>query len=112
MLVRRWNPGVVIEKKSDRGFAAKSRREIKIIHQDKIKKCEARKLPKWLVEYKYKLQSDESPITTNAAGLGSRSKTTRTQNDARRKPTKGQVPHLGQYMCIWVHDDRVCGEGA
>lgn len=47
--------GVVIGRKCDTGFAVKSHREIKIMHHDKIKKCAARKLPKWLVEYKNNL---------------------------------------------------------
>ncbi|XP_062609540.1 death-inducer obliterator 1-like [Saccostrea cucullata] len=48
-------PGIIIETKSDTIFVVKSRREVKVMHHDKLKRCESRQLPKWLVNYKNKL---------------------------------------------------------
>ena len=39
-------PGVVIEVNSDSVYIVKSRREQKVMHHDKLKLCESRKLPK------------------------------------------------------------------
>uniref|UniRef100_K1PN06 Uncharacterized protein n=1 Tax=Magallana gigas TaxID=29159 RepID=K1PN06_MAGGI len=50
-------PGVIVEAKSDTVFAVKSRREVNVMHHDKLKKCDARKLPKWLVDYMRSRQS-------------------------------------------------------
>ena len=47
-------PGVIIEAKSDTIFVVKSRREVKVMHHDKLKKCESRQLPKWLINYQNK----------------------------------------------------------
>ena len=41
-------PGVIIEVKSDSVHIVKARREQKVMHHDKLKLCESRKLPKWL----------------------------------------------------------------
>jgi hypothetical protein len=48
-------PGVIIEAKSYTVFVVKSRREIKVMHHDKLKRCDTRQLPKWIVSYKRKL---------------------------------------------------------
>jgi hypothetical protein len=89
-------PGVVVEKKSDTVFAVKSRREVKIMHHDKIKKCEARMLPKWLIEFKNKLSSNETTVNSNAVSFGSDSEQT---GIVREEPTKkGGVPCLGPYL--------------
>lgn len=39
-------------------FVVKSRREVKIMHHDKLKKCEAQKLPLLVIEYTKLLLSE------------------------------------------------------
>ena len=36
---------------SDSVYIVKSRREQKVMHHDKLKLCESRKVPKWLVDF-------------------------------------------------------------
>lgn len=67
-------PGIIVEAKSDTVFALKSHREVKVMHHDKLKKCDARKMPKWLVDYMKSLQSksqsdlDDNPDDEVSAG--------------------------------------------
>ncbi|XP_062589436.1 uncharacterized protein LOC134251086 [Saccostrea cucullata] len=70
-------PGIIIEAKSDTISVVKSRREVKVMHHDKLKRCEFRQLPKWLINYKNKLpgqsvarDGDSSPIYDVVAPLG------------------------------------------
>ena len=44
-------PGVIIYVNSDSVYIVKSRRKQKVMHHDKLKLCESRKLPKWLVDF-------------------------------------------------------------
>ena len=41
-------PGIVDQVKSDTVYAIRTRRDIKIMHHDKLRPCISRKLPKWI----------------------------------------------------------------
>ncbi|XP_061175912.1 uncharacterized protein LOC133184853 [Saccostrea echinata] len=60
------DPGIITEAKSDTIFVVKSRRDVKVMHHDKLKKCEARQLPKWLV-------TDQSKLPGQSVGRGGNS---------------------------------------
>ena len=44
-------PGIVDQVKSDTVYAIRTRRDIKIMHHDKLRPCISRKLPKWIRDY-------------------------------------------------------------
>ncbi|XP_061190277.1 uncharacterized protein LOC133198152 [Saccostrea echinata] len=70
-------PGIITEAKFDTVFVVKSRREVKVMHHDKLKMCKSRQLPKWLVLYKSRLSGESavrdrvsSPTSDVAQPLG------------------------------------------
>lgn len=44
-------PGVVIAVKSDTIYEVRTRRDVLILHHNKLKICQARELPKWVRDY-------------------------------------------------------------
>lgn len=40
------DPGITVKAKSDTLFIVKSRREVRTMHHDKLKKCEATEIPR------------------------------------------------------------------
>jgi hypothetical protein len=51
----KWmGPGIIVEVKSDTIYAVKLRKQIKIIHFDKLKICRSRQIPQWLRDFQAK----------------------------------------------------------
>ena len=73
-------PGVIIEVKSDSVYIVKSRREQKVMHRDKVKLCESRKLQKLLVDF----QGAKDQGTSNL------SQSSKNNGNLRGRPTKLQ----------------------
>lgn len=53
-------PSIIIEAKSDRMFVDKCRREVKVMHHDKLKRSESRQLPRLLWLYTQKLSGKDA----------------------------------------------------
>lgn len=54
-------PGVVIAVNSDTIYEARTRRNVLILHHDKLKICQARELPKWVRDYQARTQVTVKP---------------------------------------------------
>lgn len=57
--------GVMVKAKSDIGFIVKSHREVQTMLHDKLKKCEATEIPRWLRNYQ-RQDIDEEPSSESA----------------------------------------------
>ena len=51
-------------------YIVKSRREQKVMHHDKLKLCESRKLPKWLVDFQGAKSRGTSNLPQNRKNNG------------------------------------------
>jgi hypothetical protein len=52
----KWmGPSIIVEVKSDTIYAIKLRKQIKIIHFDKVKICRSRQIPQWLRNFQAKM---------------------------------------------------------
>lgn len=54
-------PGVVIAMKSDTIYEVRTRRDVLILHHDKLKICQARELPKWIRDYQARTRVTVEP---------------------------------------------------
>lgn len=54
-------PGVVIAVKSDTIYEVRTRRDVLILHHDKLKICQARELPKWIRDYQARTRVTVEP---------------------------------------------------
>lgn len=101
--------GVIFEAKPETVFAVKSCWEDKIMHLVKLKKCDTRKLPKWLVDY-MRLRQSKSPcdLGDHPDGKVGASTSAKDPADIATKERQPNGPLWGtrsHYKGITKHDE-------
>ncbi|XP_062591792.1 death-inducer obliterator 1-like [Saccostrea cucullata] len=84
-------PGVVLEVKSDTIYSIRTRRDVIVMHHDKLKACNARQIPKWIKDYK--AREEQESITDETQPLTQNPKPSEKPKQSKAG-TGGDAPYL------------------
>lgn len=89
-------PRVVIAVKSDTIYEGRTRRDVLILHHDKLKICQARELPKWVRDYQARTRVTEEPAGEEPKQVAPKKKKERGEGSVVPK-TSNQInaPFMG-----------------